>query len=887
MKKNLFILDGHYLVYRSYYAMKSAGLIDSRGQPTGAVFGLVRLLLALFENYEPDYVVCAMDSTEPTFRHEFYEDYKLDRPEMPDELKAQLPQVRKLFKTLDIPVLIEPGFECDDLIASMVDKWSDSDDLEVVIVSNDKDVFQLVGNSVKILKQKKGLSDVVLLDSQGVVDALGVEPEKVPDFLSLVGDKADNVPGISGIGPAHASRLLKQFETVENMLDNIEEIPERFRKKIADNKEQLADSKHLVLLRKDAPVKIELSRARFEGLPVEEMIGFCRELEFRELREKLEEKADLPSDWEKIEVDFQEISISDFKPGNYFSGPGPVYGYVLPDNPELKPMQVQSVRFVFLYDEKSVIVPVSIGGDLFGMTSEKKQKIKLLVEQLAAKKFYTYHNKFLQILLYRLGIKIPAVDNVFDLQLASYLVKPDADHGFEDITQRYLAVSIPEREVEWPADVRNKWLARRAVLLKQVSEKLENEVAKENQEEVLAKLENPLTAILARMEYNGVKLDTKKLQELSGELEGVLSGLQKEAYDLAGEEFNLNSPKQMREIFFDKLELPVQGKTGSGKPSTDADTLQKLAENHRLPAVILEYRKYNKIESTYLKPLVEAVNDRTGKIHTEFNQTVAGTGRLSSSRPNLQNIPVREKFGRRVREAFVPSRADYIFIGADYSQIELRLLAHISEDETLLEAFRNDRDIHTITAAELSGKSEEEVQPAERRTAKVVNFGIAYGLSAFGLARDLDISRKEAENYIERYFNRYPGVKRYIDSTVETAKKKGYVETLWGRRRYVPELSSDDFFRRQFGRRAAVNAPIQGTAADMLKKAMINLAPELSGFDCNLLLQVHDELIFEVHKDKASRLEERVREIMAAAMQLKVPVVVNIIKGSNWAEISK
>jgi DNA polymerase-1 len=504
-----------------------------------------------------------------------------------------------------------------------------------------------------------------------------------------------------------------------------------------------------------------------------------------------------------------------------------------------------------------------------------------------SKEFFTYHNKLLQICLLRIGEEVQVVENVFDLQLASYLVAPDLDHEFKDIILRDQDVAIPEFDPDWTPPEVCDYLARSLILLEESCRSMEKRIEDENQVEILREIEIPLTAVLARMEYNGIKLDCEKLRELSGELGSVLDKLRKEAYELAGEEFNLNSPKQMREIFFDKLGFPVQGKTSSGKPSTDADTLQKLSEDYRLPAVILEYRKYSKIESTYLEPLIEAVNERTERIHTEFNQTVTGTGRLSSSRPNLQNIPVREKFGRRVREAFVPSRPDYILLGADYSQIELRLLAHMSGDETLLSAFKEGRDIHSITAAELAGKNESEISKKDRRTAKVVNFGIAYGLSAFGLSRDLDISRKEAKEYIERYFNRYPGVKKFIDETVETAKKQGYVETLWGRRRYVPELSSDDFFRRQFGRRAAVNAPIQGTSADMLKKAMIELMPELDGFDCNLLLQVHDELILEVKSEESEELESVVRRVMKEAMNLKVPVLVNIIQGSNWAEISK
>ncbi len=882
MSEKLFILDGHYLIYRSYHALKRANMRTSSGQPTGAIFGLLRLLMVLFEDYDPDYLVCALDSKEPTFRHEFYEDYKDERPEMPDDLRAQIPEIKKLFELLDIPVLLEPGFESDDLIASLVHKWQEQDQLEIVIVSNDKDIFQLVNDKVSVLKQKSGLSEVKMLDEKGVEEELGVKPEKVADFLALVGDKSDNVPGVAGVGPAYAKKILDSAKNIENMLQNPRQIPERFRDKIKEAAEQITSSKHLVDLRLDAPVDLELERLKWDRINYPELIEFCRQKEINSIQEKLEKEAGIDSDWDELDGGYELVSLKELLAEEEFLDRSRLAGLFTTYPPEKKMMKAKKLYWFLAAGEKCRVVEIS-PEDVSRDTTDRFESV---ISKIKTKNYYTYRHKNGVLTALRLGGDFPVNEKLFDLQLGSYVVRPESNHELEEILKQELKMTIPEPE-KMSEEIYFNRQARKVRLLVRAALELKEKIDVLEQQKVLEELELPLVEILGRMEYNGIKLDVDRIKQLQDELEGKLKSLEEKAHRLAEEKFNLNSPKQIREILFDNLGLPKKGKTGSGKPSTDADSLRELQEHHPLPGVILEHRRFKKVESTYLQPMIDAVNPHTGRIHTEFNQAATATGRLSSSSPNLQNIPVREQFGRQVREAFVPGRDDFQLLAADYSQIELRLLAHISGDKTLVEAFKKGRDIHSLTAAQLNNKSPSEVEESERRTAKVVNYGITYGLSAFGLARDLDISREEAKKYIEDYFCRYPGVKKYIEKTEQEAREKGYVCTLWGRRRYVPELTSDDFYRRQFARRVAVNAPIQGTAADMMKKAMIDLEPRLENYNCNLLLQVHDELILEVARGEIMRLEEEVRSTMAAAMKLDVPVKVSTKIGNNWGEISK
>lgn len=881
MSESVYILDGHYLIYRSYHAMSRANLRDSSGQPTGAVYGVLRFMVTLLEDYDPDYIVCAYDSEGPTFRKEFYDEYKIQRPEMPDELRAQMPTIEELFETLNIPISQAEGFESDDLLASMVHQWSGDYDGDFVLVSNDKDNFQLADGSVKVLKQKQGLSDTEILTGDDIEEELGVPPEQVADFLSLVGDSVDNIPGVEGIGPTYASRLLGHFESVEDMLESPDEISDvvsdRLTENILESQEQIRDSKKLVLLRTDAPLFVERDDARFDGIDYEALIDFCRRMEFTSIREELEENLDETPGWDDLEPDWEHHPIEEFNPETI---PENAFGFVFLPYEDTTIMQAD--RYYLLFRSGGTVHVVESSSPL-----EFSDNYGNVLDRLREIDFDAFNQKLFQVLAYRSNVDPPQDLSEFDLKIGSYLINPDKDHEIKDIISRELGTTVPDFDPDWNDERLYGWLSRVTTLLASLAEDLRDEVVEKAQREVLEELELPLTSILAKMEFNGIALDSEFLESLSSEVEETIESLRSRAHEIVGEEFNLNSPKQLREILFDKLELPVQSKTDSGKPSTNADTLEALAEDHELPEVILEYRQYNKVESTYLKPLVKAVNPKTQRIHTEFNQTVAATGRLSSSNPNLQNIPVRDDFGRRVREAFVASRDNYRLLAADYSQIELRLLAHMSRDEALIEAFTEGRDVHTMAAADIFEKDENEVDEADRRVAKVVNYGIAYGLSAHGLSRDLDITRDEAQNYIDRYFERYPGVRAYLDQTVERARKQGYVETLWGRRRYIPELKSNDYYQQQFADRAAVNAPIQGTAADLMKKAMIDLDPRLEEFDCNLLLQVHDELVLEGSTEELDGLADIVETTMADALDLRVPITISVKIGNNWGEVSK
>ncbi len=883
MAKRFFILDTHNLIYRAYYAMSRAELTDSQGQPTGAVYGLLRMLIDLVREYDPDYLAATFDSREPTFRDEFYEKYKAQRPEMPEDLRAQIPPIRNLLELLEIPVVQVEGYESDDLIATLVETWGDRGDLELVVVSNDKDTFQLVNGSVRILKQNQGISDVRLLDREEVEEEMGVAPSQVPDYLSLIGDSADNIPGVEGVGPTYAGRLLEEFETIEQMLENPERIgdcvSERLEENILSSTDQLRDSKHLILLRRDAPIELELESFEFPGIRPARLLPFCRKMEFRSLRRDLEEQMDHRPGWDELDLPVEVHPLEEVDPGDSFYQQAPLYGYACGEEPGEKPMRVKRVNWVLTDGVEARVVRVPV-------EPASEDDFSELRRVLFHKVLYLHNQKFLQVIGYRLGAGSEPPEEVFDLQLGSYLVDPDQDHDLNEILSRVVGTTVPDFPEE-DDRAQTRWMARRAILMVEACEEIEREVEERRQRTFLETLEKPLTGILARMEYNGIRVEVSVLQELSGELEQTLQNKRDRANELAGESFNPNSPKQLRRILFEKLELPVQGKTSTGKPSTDADTLEALQEHHPLPEVILEYRRYNKIESTYLAPLVEAINPDTGRVHTEFNQTIAATGRLSSSNPNLQNIPVRDEFGRRVREAFVPSEERYELIAADYSQVELRILAHMSRDEALIQAFGEGKDIHSLTAADLFERDLEEVDEDDRRVAKVVNYGITYGLSAYGLSTDLDIPQPEAEQYIERYFQRYPGVKAFIDRTVERARERGYVETLRGRRRYIPELASGDFYRQQFAERAAVTARSQGTAADIMKQAMIDLDPHLEDFDCRLLLQVHDELVLEADEAEVDAVTEIVREKMGEATSLEVPLTVSVKIGSNWGEVSK
>ncbi len=876
----MYLLDGHYLIYRSYHAMSQANLRDSRGQPTGAVYGVLRFLLTLFDEYDPDQLVCAMDSEEPTFRHEFYEEYKIQRPEMPDELRAQIPMIEELFEVLDVPVVKEPGFESDDLLASMIEEW-EGEDREFFLVSNDKDNFQLVKDSVKILKQKQGLSETEILDRDAIREELDVRPDQIPDYLSLLGDSVDNIPGVDGIGSTYASRLLNHFSGVEEMFENEEEISEvvsdRLTENILESREQIRDSRKLVVLREDAPVSIEPEQARNHELDPEPLIEFCRDLGFRSILEDLESDLDYTPGWDETKVDNKWVSLEEMAKVD----PDRMDGiYLHLEGNSTSVMEVDEFVLVMVFENEVFLAE----GDFSGGLNASLQDV---LRAVAETDVYSYDQKRIQLLARRTGVPVSDDLKTRDLMLVSYLADPDQDQGLDEIISREAGTSVPDFEEKWPREELANWLARRMVLLGDLQDDLYEELEERSQVPVLEQLELPLTTILACMEHNGIAVDDQMLDDLSDEIAGTLTDLRNQAHELVGREFNLNSPKQLREILFEELDLPVQSKTDSGKPSTNADTLEALRDHHELPEIILEYRKYNKVDSTYLSPLVETTNEKTGKIHTEFHQTVASTGRLSSSNPNLQNIPIREEFGRQVREAFVASREEYLLLAADYSQIELRLLAHMSQDEVLLETFREGNDVHTLAASEIFEKDPGEVDEDDRRVAKVVNYGIAYGLSAHGLSRDLDINRDEAQNYIDRYFERYPGVKSYLDQTIELASEQGYVETLSGRRRYIPELRSSDYYQQQFAERAAVNAPIQGTAADLMKEAMIDLYPNLGDFDCNLLLQVHDELILEVDRSEVDSLREVLEDKMIHALDLDVPVTVEVKTGTNWAEVSK
>ena len=826
------------------------------------------MLIRLLIDERPDVVAVAFDTKEPTWRHERFEEYKAHRDATPDELISQMPLVKDVLSALHIPVFELPGYEADDILATLAAKGRSGGD-DVLVVTGDKDAFQLVSDEgVRVMTTRKGITDIVIYDREKVRERYGITPEQVPDFLGLKGDSSDNIPGVPGVGDKTAAKLLQQFDSVEDIYKGLEDIKgEKLRQNLADNKEQALISKELAVLVSDLPLELE-GDATLGDWDLEKVREVFSRLEFRTLLERFEANLGGPdrgANTLPIEIlkDRQLETVLKNTP------PGTAVG--------LEP----------LLDERRQPVGWALAvadGDMFAVSIEPKaagaKGRPLWSKALTDRVLCSYETK--EKLKGPAGLGVDAGGRLFDPMVAAYLLEPEAlDYGLERLCRRYLQVDIEgEEDCERVA-------ANRAAAALALREPLEAELAKAGLEQVHEKIEAPLIAVLARMEETGVGLDRERLTDLGTELGAEIEAGAVRIYESAGEEFNINSPQQVSKILFEKLGLTPLRKTRSkGAYATDASVLNKLAGNHEIVPMILNYRELTKLKSTYIDALPKMVNPGTKRLHTSFNQTVAATGRLSSSDPNLQNIPTRSDLGRRIREAFVPAHRDEKLLSADYSQIELRLLAHISADEVLTRAFTDGLDIHTATAAEVFGVAPEEVTLRQRRRAKAVNFGIVYGQSPYGLAQQLDVEQDEAKAYIDLYFSRYPMVKEYMDRTIKEAHRDGYVKTLTGRLRPLPELKSANYNQRSFAERAAINAPLQGTAADIIKLAMIDIDRWLqaSGLQTRMVLQVHDELIFEVPPLEETVVAPEIETRMRDVFELSVPLEVNLAFGRNWGE---
>ena len=845
------IIDGSSIFYRAFFAMPS--LTSPSGEPTGAVTGFANIILKLLREYSPDFVAVAMDTPKKTFRAEMFPDYKATREKIPDELGAQIPLLKEFCEVLGLKTVAAPGFEADDIIGTLSNQAQEN--FSVDIVTGDRDALQLINSAVKVLLTKN--TKVEVYDAEKFVAEYGFEPAKLVDFKGLSGDSSDNIPGVKGIGAKTATKLLQEFGDLENILSNIEKISA---KKVRENLQNSIDiaklSKKLAEINCNVP-NVNFSAENFELKPdLRAANDFCNRLGLNVVKKKISE---LFGDADSL---FNNFAVEE-KPPEVLEVPASAsmadfYKIFLAEN----------ISVAFDFENKNSAVKIA-GGELFLL--DKVSTEKLLREQ-NCKMTVTGLKKILR------DIEIENTEKFFDIELAAYLLYPERENysTAELLAQEFDGLQLPDNS-----------LAAQVTALEKLGKLYAEKLNAENLLKLYAEIELPLTSVLAKMEMRGVFVDTARLEKKSAEMETQIAEVEKNIYSLAGEEFNINSPKQLAEILFTKLQLPpvknTKTKTKSGI-STNAEVLEVLKDKHPIVAELLNFRMLTKLKSTYLDGIKNLINAQTHRVHTNFNQTVTATGRLSSSEPNLQNIPVRTEEGKKIRALFEPGEGYDFLLSADYSQIELRLLAHMSGDENLIAAFNSGEDIHARTAAEVFGCFISEVTAELRRKAKAVNFGIVYGISDFGLSKDLHISVKEAGEYIKLYFDRYPKVKEFLDATIKQAQETGFVTTMFGRRRYLPQINSKNFHQRGLAERMAMNTPIQGTAADIIKLAMIRAEKDLQGLKSRLIIQVHDELVIETTADEIAQVEKIIRAAMENVCSLKVPLIVDIHSGRNWAE---
>ncbi len=885
----VFIIDGSAFIYRAFHAV--APLTNSRGFQTNAVFGFVNILRRLFNEQKPDYVAVAFDTRGPVFRHDLYKPYKANRPAMPEELAAQIPFIKQIVKAMGIVSFEKQELEADDIIGSVARTLS-AQDLSVVIVSGDKDLLQLVDDRVCMWDP---MSDRVM-DREGVFRKFQVYPEQLLDCYALIGDSSDNVPGVPGIGPKSAAKLITQFGSLDLLYAGVDSLKKsKMKERLIENRDNAFLSRELIRLKADPDVPQHLEEYKL-GIPDEPALKeIYSELEFSSLLKELDSGVEVPSDgFSLITTDEQLEAL-----GKRLST-----ATILAIDTETTSLNVRAAELVGIslaVDRQSCCyIPLGHrdenGALATGQCSLAQVKALLVPYLVSADVWKIGHNVKYDYAVLEKNMAVSLAGPLADTMIAAHLAEPlrrsfklddlCLDQGLK-MTSYAQVTDGDKREDAFayvPVEKAAAYSCEDVYGTLVLWEYYQGLLEKNGQMSLFAEVEMALLPILAGMERIGIMVDEKRLDRLAEEFEGKLGLLEKKIYALVGHEFNINSPQQLGTILFEELELPHGRKTKTGY-STDMRVLEKLAVKHELPDLIIQYRNLAKLLSTYIEKLKQLIDPESRRIHTSYNQAVTATGRLSSSNPNLQNIPIRGEEGNRIREAFVPAPGK-IFLSADYSQIDLRVLAHYSQDPALIEAFRNGDDIHTRTAAEIFGVSPLLITSDMRRAAKSINFGIVYGMSSFGLANQLKISRKEAQTFIDRYFGIYAGVKQYMHDIVAAARTDGFVSTLLNRRRYLPEIDAANKMRREFAERAAINTPIQGTAADIIKLAMLRvndlLRRESSG--CKMLLQIHDELVFELSRDECERVRQSIKEEMEQAMRLDVPLVVNMGTGNSLAK---
>ena len=929
-KKKVFVfIDALALAYKGYFAFISRPLITKSGEPTSAVFGFLNQVFKIIEDTKPDYLAVAFDSKEKTFRHERYEGYKSSRQQMPEDMIPQIARIKEVIDAFNMPILILPRYEADDLIGTGV-KIAEKNGFFSYAVTPDKDYVQLISRNINVIKPGKSTEEINIIDEDKVKTEYGFNPEQMIDYLALVGDASDDIPGVAGIGPKTAIPLLQQFGTLENIYENIDNIDKKgIQIKLINSKENAFLSKELATIKLDVPIEIDFEKAKFTLPDFDRLNKLFAELEFKAFGSKLLKlfshidetspaiEKEIPAATEPEMIPDEEIEIFDKKKVDYklilsekdaeqlvslLMGKDLIVFDTETDSLDTLNLNLAGCAFCAAPNEAYFVAvnPYVHNNELFSnpdlisrLPIETFLKLfKPLFENEKIRKV-CQNGKYDISVLRTYGIE--TANFYFDTMLASYLLDPDQKHNMDDLSEKYLNYS-PIRLTELignkknaikifdaPADDLSNYSCEDADVTFKLYKKLDSELQKAGLTEIAHKVEFPLVKVLEDMERNGVKIDTAILKNLSDDLAAMMSDQTSKIHSYAGEVFNINSTQQLQKILFTKLGLAPAAKTKTGF-STDAKTLETLRGQHDIIDQLLDYRQVAKLKSTYADALPALINPKTGRIHTSFNQTIASTGRLSSNEPNLQNIPIRTELGKEIRRAFIARGSDYTILSADYSQIELRIMAHISGDINLIQAFKDGEDIHRSTASKVFNVAPDSVTPEMRRKAKEVNFGILYGLGPFGLKTRLNISQYQAKEIIDTYFKTFPQVKQFMTDTVLKAKEKGFAETLLGRRRFLKNINSKNAAVRQFEERVAVNMPIQGTAADMIKLAMIKIYNELKECKSKMVLQVHDELVFDLFREEMDELKPRIKELMENAMILNVPILVEIGTGNNWLD---
>lgn len=897
MMKKIFLLDAMALIYRGYYALIKSPRITSKGVNTTAVFGFMNTLFDLLQNEELTHIAVSFDTGAPTLRHAEFEDYKANREATPDDIVNGIPIIMEILKAMNIPIILKDGYEADDIIGTMA-KRAEMEDFEVYMMTSDKDYGQLVSEHIHIYKPGKMGQKAEVIGVKEVCEKYEIQrPEQLIDILGLWGDASDNIPGVPSIGEVKAKRLISEYHSIENIYQNIDQLPENsIKKALVEHQDKAILSKSLATIITDVPVEFDLDEMKKSTPDMDQLQAIFRELEFRTLSKRLEKiyptvnqpvatQPDLFSSHVPEETDQKSLF-------SHFDELAHHYRNVEEwSETGIELEKSTQLMFDWIFKEDK-IVGFAVAADpndiCYHLFEEEKRNYLSMLKELFEKPLFVISYQTKQTYKYLRILNIDPQVQFFDIQIAHYLIQPERSHQLSHLTESYLEYTLLNIPNSPTVNQIVSIACEKVELYQPLYQVLTKELKESQLEKLFYKMEMPLSNILGEMELQGIRLDSEILKESSEQITREIEDLENKIFEYAGVTFNLASPKQLGEVLFEKLRIIENAKlTKTKQYQTGEEVLQKLVNKHPIVQLVLDWRTLSKLKSTYLDALPDLVNPKTGKIHTTFQQTVTATGRLSSTNPNIQNIPVRTDRGKEIRKAFIASSEDYQLVSADYSQIELRVVASVAEDQNMIQAFKNGEDIHTATAAKVFHIAIDEVTAEQRRYAKTVNFGIIYGISAFGLSDRLGIPQAESRELIANYNKSFPQIEQYMTNVIEFARKHGYVETLMGRRRYIQDINSSNGLIRKNMERNAINAPIQGTAADIIKVAMIHIDRELKArnLKTKMLLQVHDELIFDVPKEELETIMRLIPQLMENAIELKVPLEVDIRSGNNWYDV--